>query len=123
MAEGRAGYTSQFIIKKVEMPEFTAPSRHGLVLGAALVALHGLRKEYVLGAIHWGYSNENRYQPYALVSEAISALTSGAAFKTDDERILDLMAHTRQLMRISYEEWEACVPLTARTPDPHAAKA
>ena len=91
--------------------ELTIPSRQGLILGGALVALAGLMKERALEARHFGYADSNRHRGYALAKQALEALRTGERFVTEDERILDLMAHTRQTMRVSYEEWEASVPI------------
>lgn len=91
---------------------FTTPSRAGLVLGSALVALHGLQQESLLEARHWKYEDWNEHKTYAECKRLYAALRAGEAVSTSFERIVDLMAHTRQTLHVSLEEWEAAVPLT-----------
>lgn len=91
---------------------FTSPSRAGLILGSALVALHGLQQECLLEARHWKYENWDDHTTYAECKRLYALLRAGQAASTSFERIVDLMAHTRQTLRVSLEEWEAVVPLT-----------
>lgn len=84
------------------------PSRRGLIAGAALVALHGLRREVA----HTSDSDDLDTVPlYAEVQRLIAAVQAGERTSTDYERIVDLLAHTRQTLRVSYQEWEDCVPV------------
>ena len=92
--------------------EFTSPSRAGLILGAALVAIYGLQQESLLEARHWKYDNWDDHKTYAECKRLYAALRAGQAVSTSFERIVDLMAHTRQTLRVSLEEWERVVPLT-----------
>jgi hypothetical protein len=88
------------------MPDFSQPSRQGLVLGAALVALYGLQQESLVagGALNHATFVECR--------RLIELLRSGKPATTGFERVIDRMAHAQQLMRVSYSEWAQCVPLT-----------
>ncbi len=100
-----------FAVGEGKVGEFAVPTRKGLILGAALVALYGLRQERNLEARHFGYADSNEHAGYALCKAAFDCLRRGETFATSDERILDLMAHTRQTLRVSFEEWDACVPI------------
>lgn len=90
----------------------STPSRKGLILGAALVALHGLQQESLLEARHWRYENWDDHKTYAECKRLYAALRAGQSASTSFERIVDLMAHTRQTLHVSIEEWEDAVPLT-----------
>jgi len=105
---------SNFTLGQERAGEVVTPPRKGLILGSAMVALAGLMKERALEARHFGYADSNLHAGYALAKMAMETLRRGGAFVTDDERILDLMAHTRQTMRVSYEEWDACVPVHSK---------
>ena len=89
------------------MPEFTVPSRKGLVLGAVQVALHGLLKERGLAARHANIDFPQKHEGYVRCERALDAVRNGQTVRTLDEQILDLMAHTQQTLRLSYEEWDA----------------
>lgn len=91
--------------------EFTVPSRRGLLIGAAMVALYGRRQEALLAARHHGLEDWKKHPVYAECDRLIEALRTGQTVTTSFEDLIDLMAHTRQMMRISLEEWEQSVPL------------
>lgn len=93
-----------------------APTRKGLILSAAVVALHGYRDEMALQARHFKYDDPKEYKEYAECVKAIDTLKSGGEFKTDNVSIHGLMARTCQILRVSYEEWEACVRVSRITP-------
>jgi hypothetical protein len=99
------------------MPEYTVPSRAGLLVGAALVALHGLQQESILQARHWGYDDWNKHETYAECKRLIAALRRYEPVTTTFKSVMDLMAHTCQTLRVSVEEWEASVPLTLTEKD------
>lgn len=85
---------------------FPGPSRKSLLVGAMLVALHGLQQETIAEARKWGYADWNEYADYARVRAAIDAVRHNRRHETSDHRILDLMAHTCQTLRVNHEEWE-----------------
>lgn len=94
------------------MTEFTQPSRHGLILGAAIVALYGKSQEYALQARLDGRADPMDNHIYAEVNRVMTALRGHQAVQSNFEVVVDLMAHTRQTLRVSYEEWAECVPFT-----------
>lgn len=109
-AHSSPGVSADAASEEVAAP--ITPSRKGLILGAALVALHGLQQESLLEARHWKYENWDDHKTYAECKRLYAALRAGQPTSTSFERIVDLMAHTRQTLRVSIEEWEDAVPLT-----------
>lgn len=100
-----------------QTPREPSPSRRGLLLGAALVALHGLRQERILGArLRTPGSDFTGDRDVVACTEAIATLQDGGPLVTGDRGILDLMAHTQQVLRVSYEEWEAAIPVQELRP-------
>ena len=89
--------------------EFTLPSRNGLILGLALVALECRKKVHALEARYFGYADPRAHAGYHGIEEALATLKRGEELVTDSEEILDLLAHTRQTARVSLEEWEQVV--------------
>lgn len=101
----------------MRLPVAEAPSRKGLVLGLALVALHGRRQESILAARHRGLADWSACPAYAECTRVLRALKEGQSpVTTNDNGLLDLMAHTRQLARVSLDEWVAAVPLQLAPP-------
>ena len=94
------------------MTEFTSPSRKGFIHGCVLVALYGLQQESLLEARHHKYADWNDHPTYAECKRLIEAIREGKAVTTSFDNIDALMAHTRQTLRVSYEEWEQSTPLT-----------
>lgn len=95
---------------------FPGPSRSSLIAGAMLVALHGLQQCCIGEARRLGIEDWNQYGDYARCKEAIEAVKRGKRYETDDSRILDLMAHTQQTLRLGYEEWESVQLIFRKTP-------
>lgn len=99
------------------MSSVASPSREGLILGAMLVALHGRKQECILAARHHGFQDWSSHPDYAAVDEALKTVQSGQVHYTDNQDLLSLMAHTQQLLRVSYDEWDRLVrvrPLSER---------
>ena len=94
------------------MTEYVTPGRAGLILGAVIVALYGLQQEYLLAARHWKYEDINDQPVYAECKRLIAALKRNEKVATVFDTIMDRMAHTRQILHVSYEEWEATVPIS-----------
>lgn len=84
---------------------FTSPSRVGLIIGAVLVALHGFERETFARARAFGDANWNEHPDVLEARRIASAVRAGLKVEVDHERILDLLAHTQQIMRISHDEW------------------
>lgn len=97
------------------------PSRAGLIVGAVLVALHGRRQECILAARHRNIEDWTQFADYAQVDQAIRAVRAGEVFHTRDQTLLGLMAHTQQLLRVGYEEWETLVPVRPQVTEPAKA--
>jgi len=81
-------------------------SRESLIVGSMLVALHGLEQVTIGEARRLGIADWRQYPDYIRCKEAIAAVRANRRYETDDVRILDLMAHTQQTLRVGYEEWE-----------------
>lgn len=94
------------------MTEHTQPGRRGLILGAAVVALYGKCQEYALQARFDGRADPMQNHVYAEVHRVMTALRANQPVQSNFEVIVDLMALTRQTLRVSYEEWSECVPFT-----------
>ena len=90
--------------------ENASPSRQGLIVGAALVAIHGLKAELTFTARTFNQEPAEHYgvQTCAQVEKALRA---GETLHVRHERIIDLLAHTRQTLRVDYDEWESLVKI------------
>lgn len=87
--------------------EYNFPSRRGLVAGAANLALEYLRNSQVL---------RKDSKAAAETKNVMNAVLTGSRYETTSREVNECLAHARQAMRISYEEWEDVVKVTYNKP-------
>jgi hypothetical protein len=92
------------------MSDFSQPSRTGLILGAAIVALQGVRNEYTLQARHFGNTDYASHPGYVEATRVMEALRHGQPVESSFERVVDVLAFVQQALRVSHDEWALCVP-------------
>lgn len=94
---------------------YSAPSRVGLIRGAVLVALHGFEQVAITQARHFGNKDFMSCSDVVEARRIADAVRGGQRVQVHHDRIGDLFAHTRQTLRISYEEWEEVMGFVAFT--------
>lgn len=86
--------------------EYNTPNRSGLVVGAANLALEYLRNSQVL---------RKDKEAAAETKRVMDAVLVGSQCKTTSREVIECLAHARQALRVSYEEWEDTVKVTRRS--------
>lgn len=80
--------------------EYNTPYRGGLIVGAANLALEYLRNSQVLRKDKAAAAETKRVMDAVLV---------GSYCETTSREVIECLAHARQALRVSYEEWEDTV--------------
>ncbi|HYF60145.1 MAG TPA: hypothetical protein VEA81_14435 [Burkholderiaceae bacterium] len=91
------------------MSEHTQPSRRALIVGAALVALSGLRDTIAVECRLRGETDYAMNREHAAVGRAMERLRTGGPVDTRDPRVRDLLAFVRQQLRVDADEWTECI--------------
>lgn len=94
-----------------------SPSREALIMGLALIALHGLEQEIIAGirsaAKQFG-RDENPYENYAVIEvrRVTDLIKQGKPASSKSRTIAENVTFARQMVRVSYEEWEEVIQFT-----------
>lgn len=100
---------------KSGVKEFTTPSRQGLIFGAVIVAIHGLRQERITAAIIRKHVDDYMLDGDVIavtkVQKQLEDWRQGlpVVLKTTDKTIIGMLALTQQALRVSYEEWDTII--------------
>lgn len=89
-----------------------SPSREGLIVGAALIALHGFEMETI--ATLRAHKVEDWHEKPALVEcrNLAEAIRQGIPIVQQRNPMWSTLAHAQQLLRISLDEWEKVLKIT-----------
>lgn len=93
------------------MSKYTVPSREALINGLARVALDGRQQEIILACRHRGLNwlEDKGFMECRRIINALYSLAPDDYIVVEDDGILDLLAHTQQMARVSNEEWSEIV--------------
>lgn len=88
------------------------PSREGLIVGGALIALHGYEQERI-AMIRSHQVAEWNTDPRVLACRQLAkAIRNAEPIAQEDDMMWDALAYAQQVMRVSLEEWEAVLKIT-----------
>lgn len=92
------------------------PSREGLIVGGALVALHGYEQETIATLRAHQVAEWNEHPVVEACRALAKAIRAGLPIAQEDGPMWDTLAHAQQVMRVSLDEWEAVLKITPLQP-------
>lgn len=89
-----------------------SPSREGLMVGGALVALYGFEMETIATLRAHQVVNWNEHPTVVACRTLAQAIREGQAIAQEDNPMWRSLAHAQQVMRVALDEWEAVLRIT-----------
>jgi hypothetical protein len=89
-----------------------SPSREGLIVGGALVALYGFEMETIATLRAHQVANWNEHPTAVACRTLAHAIRDGQAIVQEDDPMWRSLAHAQQVMRVSLDEWETVLRIT-----------
>lgn len=82
------------------------PTSNSLIVGAALIALHGFERETIATLRAHQVAEWNQH-PTVLACRALAdAIRRGQTIQREDGPMWDVLAHAQQTLRVELGEWE-----------------
>ena len=95
----------------------TIPNQEALIVGAALVALHGYEREKIATLRAF---QDPKWNEHAVVLECRNLMQRirgrEPIVRNDNDPMWDLLAHTQQTLRVPLGEWECILKIAATNP-------
>lgn len=89
-----------------------SPSREGLMVGGALIALHGYEMETIATLRAHQVPNWNEHKTVLACRELAAAIRARQPIVQEDSPMWSTLAFAQQTMRVSLDEWEAVLKIT-----------
>jgi len=90
----------------------TYPSREGLIVGAAIIALYGFEMEKIATLRAHQVANWNEHPEVEACRGLSAAIRQGQPLQHEDNPMWRTLAHAQQVLRVSLTEWESVLKIT-----------
>lgn len=89
-----------------------SPSREGLIVGGAIVALYGYEMETIATLRAHKVENWNEHPNVVACRTLADSIRKGLPVVQEKNPMWSTLAHAQQVMRVSLDEWERVLKVT-----------
>jgi len=89
-----------------------SPSREGLIVGGAIIALYGYEMETIATLRAHKVENWNEHPDVVASRRLASAIRNGQSIVQERNPLWSSLAHAQQVLRVSLDEWERVLKIT-----------